>query len=277
MAANYTYIDTAAMAWQQEPTIKGMKSKRLHVDAATGASTMIRFVPPGFGLPAGGLFRHYHTSVIERTFYLAGDFPHWEFDDPADKVGDLVMFRRGVFMDRPPNTVHGLLNEPRSQAGAMTISWATGNGVGVDDPRYAEETVHLEENDTRRHNVAFTAPRIFAADSIPWQRHQALAAWKHKPLAAARGSAPKCSLVFVPADWSAPRPGTILSYSDERRWVFVVNGDLAITVYDGANSHRFKLKEGGYLEWYSPTTIGFSTEPVSEIGATVLCVGHALA
>jgi hypothetical protein len=271
----YRHIDTTAMPWAPEPTIKGMKSKLLHRDPASGATTIIRHVPPNFGV-GDRPFRHYHTSVVERTFYLAGDFPHWEFDGPKDTEGDLIVFRRGIFMDRPPNTVHGLFPSPRSEIGGMAISWNTGGGVGVDDPNYHIESVDLPFQNPGRHNVAFTSPRIFHHDTLPWQRHASEPAWKWKPLGPRRGAAPEVGLVHVAADWRPPAPRH-LPPSAERRWLFVVAGDLALTIATGGKTAALALREQHYLEWRAPAGLGFAAAPASEIGATVLCVGHVLA
>ncbi|MBM3502987.1 MAG: hypothetical protein FJX65_03850 [Alphaproteobacteria bacterium] len=271
----FRHLDTTTMPWAPEPTIKGMKSKVLFRDPESGAVTIIRSVPPGYGV-GDQPFRHYHTSVVERSFYLAGDFPHWEFDGPEDKTGDLIMFRRGLFMDRPPNTIHGLFPHPKSEIGGMAISWNTGGGVGVDDPNYEVESIDVPFENPGRFNVAFTSPRIFMHDTLPWNPHPRVKGWKIKPLAPRRGVAPEVALVHVTADWQPARSGAVVEPTDERRWMFVVSGGLDVVVSQGARQDAIALKEHGYLEWRAPAVIGFAAGAVSDIGATVLCVGHVL-
>ena len=115
----FTLIDTNAVPWEDNPGIPGFKRQLLTHDEATSAQIRVDYVPPGI-VPAGLQLphRHYHNSVTERAYTLFGDFPHWEFSGVRDDEGELIMFRRHLFMDRPPKSIHGLMPEPISATGA---------------------------------------------------------------------------------------------------------------------------------------------------------------
>lgn len=275
--ANFTYVDTDAMEWKPDPGIPGFLAKFLYVDEESGAFTNIHYVPPGWGeeILHGKPYRHYHASVYERSFCLFGDFPHWEFSEPADTDGELVVFRGGVFMDRPPMTIHGLLPEPASVTGATTLSWNTGGGTSVEDPAAKDETFVIPFDDYHGINLEFTSPRIFQTAEVPWRPHPAVADWKIKPLCDAAGAAPACALVAIPPDWRATAAREIDAVG-ERRWLFVVSGDLSVQVKEGQRAEEVSLHARCYLAWQDPARVDLSAPTTSQGGAVVLCVGHTL-
>ncbi|MSO64741.1 MAG: hypothetical protein EXQ85_02875 [Alphaproteobacteria bacterium] len=274
----FRHVDTEAMAWEPEPTIRGMFSKTLHIDPASGAATHLMFIPPDYGANSPRRpTRHFHRTVVERALCLGGDYPHWEFGAPADTTGQLVVFRKGTFMDRPPLSLHGLHAEPRPEIGATMLSWASGGGVGLDDPKARDETQSVPFAGYHGINQTFVAPRIFGVDSLAWVPHSRVTGWRWKALAPKNGAAPACALVHVPADW---RPSPSLAPPAavaERCWMFALSGDVGVQVRAQGRTTDVRLIEGGYLEWQGPATLGFSEQPVSDCGAVLLCVGHPLA
>lgn len=274
---NFTHIDTDVMEWEPDPGIPGFLSKPLHTDSETGAFTNIHFVPPGWGeeVVHGKPYRHYHSTVYERSFCLFGDFPHWEFETPEDKDGELIVFRGGIFMDRPPMTIHGLMPEPKSVGGATTLSWNTGAGVSVQDPKAKEETFVVPFEDTHGINLEFTSPHIFQTADVDWQDHPTIGGWKIKPLCARAGGAGEAALVSIPPDWRPDGEHAVIG-DDVLTWLFVVSGDVTVQVGDGGTKD-LALKIRNYLNWRSPASLSLSSEGVTQGGAVVLCVGHNLA
>lgn len=271
MTGLVSVLDTTTMPWAPEPAIRGMLVKKLHVDAATGATVQIHFAPPDYGIHV--MFRrpnrHYHRTAYERSLCLYGDFPHWEWRNGADMEGELITFRRGTFMDRPPLTLHGLKAEPRSTVGAQLLEWSTGGGTGLDDPAAKQETFDIAFDDSARGiNLPFTSPRIFAVDTLPWQPRRP--GWKWKPLAGTAPGAPACALLNIAAD--TPGGGAALAGGDPFAWFFVYAGDLTLSI-DGAPVH---LREGGFVRWQAGARITLAKGALSETGATLLCVGTQL-
>ncbi len=271
MTGLVSVLDTAAMPWAPEPAIRGMLVKKLHVDEATGGTVQIHFAPPDYGIHV--MFRrpnrHYHRTAWERSLCLYGDFPHWEWRDGADLEGEMIVFRRGTFMDRPPLTLHGLKAEPRSTVGAQLLEWSTGGGTGLDDPAAKQETFDVPFDDSARGiNLPFTSPRIFPADTLPWQA--ARPGWKWKPLADDAPRAPACGFLHVAADTAGA--GEILTTRGPFAWFFVFAGDLRLQV-DGRPLH---LREGGFVRWEAPADLRLAQGLLSDTGATLLCVGTQL-
>jgi hypothetical protein len=269
-----THLDTEAMPWEPEPDIPGFLAKNFHVDPDTGGFIQVHFVPPDWGADIfdGQPHRHYHATVYERALCLSGDFPHWEFADAADDAGTLKTFHRGVFMDRPPLTLHGLFPEPRSQVGSVLLAWNTGGGTFVGHPRAKQETIDVPFGQPGPGNVAFTSPRIFPVDDLPWRDHPVRPGWRAKQLTREQGPALATTLVAVPPGWTADADASFAS-DTTHRWLFVVHGDVALR----ADGQPVALRAEHYLDWQDGGAVGFAKgDVVSEGGATVLCVGHAL-
>ena len=279
---NYRCHDTDQLDWEQDPTIRDFNRKLLYLDAETGADTLLRYFPPGarYTGHGGGRHRHYHLTVRQRAFALYGDFPHCEFKDPLDIEGNNIVFRRGYFMDRPPRSIHGTQPEPLSQSGAVILQWNTGGGVGLDDPKAEVETVSVPfEGDLQSMGKNFPEGRVFDTSNLAWQPHPTVPGWKRKVLATPEQDDEAVSLLFVPPEW---RPGDLPARgapSGDRSWLFVLSGDLPLWVYDTPEAtpgECVSLREGTYLEWSQPAVVGFEAGPGSEIGCTLLCVGHEL-
>ncbi|MBT4740748.1 MAG: hypothetical protein HN793_08615 [Rhodospirillaceae bacterium] len=275
----FRHVRTEEVEWVDDPDIPGFKQKILSRDEETGAVTRLWFVPPNWGEDVfdGKPDRHYHKSVVERGFQLYGDFPHWEFNSVEDFDGDLYIFKRGLFMDRPPGSLHGLRPEPRSQAGAVILYWNTGRGASIKEEAFAEETVNVAfDKDVKVEINAFPACNLTQTETVDWQVHPDVPGWKIKPLAEEGYGADTVDLVFIPSDW---RPGDGLRSDDgatqpkaKRRWLYVVTGDLAVCL-EGEN---LKLRQDDYLGWTSPANLSFADGSVSDTGCIAICSGNRL-
>ena len=275
--ANFHHYPTNQMPWTADPGIPGFLVKRMFTNPDTGQFTEIHFVPPGWGeeVIGGKPYRHYHRSVYERALCLHGDFPHWEFSSPADTKGELKALSSGIFMDRPPMTIHGLFPQPKSVAGAATLAWNTGGGTSVEDPRASDETIEVPFENFHGINLPFTSPRFTHLSDLPWQPHPQVAGWKQKILGDRNTLAPEAVLVSIPPDWKAAATHGVAG-ATERRWIFLMSGDLSVTMQDGAKTTRIPLREHDYLDWLAPASLTLDATPTTEGGAVVLCVAHNL-
>ena len=204
------------MPWEDNPWIPGFKRRLLVHDDSKGSEIRIDYVPPGcipdvLELP----HRHYHNTVTERAYTLYGDFPHWEFSEAEDLEGDMIVFRRHLFMDRPPKTIHGLMPEPLSETGCVLLYWNTGPGTGVAEPEAPVESVDIPFDDVAESDFPeFGDARLFDTGEVAWQPHSIVPGWKVKPLADAHENSGAVSLVHIPADWTVPSDG--LAVADAR-------------------------------------------------------------
>lgn len=276
--AAFTFIDTNAVPWEDNPGIPGFKRRLLVFDDATRSEIRMDYVPPGaiprvIELP----HRHYHRTVSERAYALAGDFPHWEFSSTGDHVGEMIVFRRHVFMDRPPKTIHGLMPEPLSETGCVLLYWNTGPGTGVAEPEAPVESVDIPFDDVAESDFPeFGDARLFDTGEVAWQPHAVVPGWKVKPLADAHENSGAVSLVHIPADWTAPSDGLAVSGDDPAPWLFVISGDLGVQVDENGARRDIGLQEGAFLMWRTGASLSVPPESASDGGCTVLCVGHDL-
>lgn len=138
-----TILDTRAMPWEQHPAFTSARIKVLERDPSGVPSVMIGWLPADLQVAPN---RHYHRTVLERGFVLEGLWPHREYEDLADDVGEAVAFVKGFFYERQPGSVHGL--DPRPQGpgiGMVILEWRTGPG-NYPEPGAEDETVRLALN-----------------------------------------------------------------------------------------------------------------------------------
>jgi len=272
---NIFHISTYDMPWSDDPDIPGFKQKVLSEDKNTGAVVRQWFVPPGWGDEAlnGKPDRHYHKTVIERGFHLYGDFPHWEFNSVDDFKGDLSIFKPGLFMDRPPGSLHGLLPEPKSQAGTVNLSWDTGRGTRIREPEFADETITVPfDRDAEVDVDGFTTCRFLETRLMPWEKHPKVEDWKIKYLSTGDEGGDSVCLVFIPYNWSFSNTPEKIAISSQKPWFYVLSGDLIIS----SESNDFKLMSDDYFGWERNAPVKFSSHLLSETGCVALCSGHLM-
>ena len=274
----FTLIDTNAVPWEDNPGIPGFKRRLLAFDDAKRAEIRMDYVPPGtipdvLQLP----HRHYHKSVTERAYTLFGDFPHWEFSGVEDQEGELIMFRRHLFMDRPPKSIHGLMPEPLSETGSVLLYWNTGPGTGVAEPEAAQETVTIPFDGSADNGRAdFADCRLLDSGELAWQKHPFVAGWKSKPLAEAVERSGAVWLVHIPADWTASGEPLEVIGHETPPWLFVVSGEVSLHVAENGARHDLELREGAFLLWRAGAALGVPRKSATDGGCVVLCVGHDL-
>lgn len=277
-AASFTCIDTNAVPWEGNPGIPGFKRRLLVFDDATQSEIRMDYVPPGaiprvIELP----HRHYHRTVTERAYALAGDFPHWEFSSTRDHEGEMIVFRRHLFMDRPPKSIHGLMPEPLSETGCVLLYWNTGPGTGVAEPEAPRESVELAFDDSAdADRTDFSDARLFDTVEVAWQQHASARRWKWKPLAEAVENSGAVSLVHVPADWSGSSEPVKAPAKGPSPWLFVMAGDLRVQLAESGPGRDMALREGAFLNWRAGAALSVPSESASDGGCTVLCIGHDL-
>ncbi len=277
-SSSHIFHKTQEMDWQDDPGIPGFKEKMLFEDKEQKSAVRLWYVPPGFGedVHHGRPHRHYHKSVIERSYTLYGDFPHWEFSSVDDLEGELVIFRPGLVMDRPTGSLHGLLPEPTSLTGAVLIYWNSGPGTSILEPTYDAESIDVPFEPSAKVELnRFNPARLFMADDVPWQIHPSVPGWKYKPLADASHGSAAVSLVHVPTDWVPEKIELVENGADDASWLFVIHGDLRFVLDDAAGgaTEELQLTEGCFLRWQKPWKPYFDQKAASDIGCVTLCVG----
>ena len=259
----------------EDPGIPGFKEKVLRFDDADESVVRLWYLPPGWG---EGVFngesdRHYHNTVVERGFHLFGDFPHWEFSSVEDFEGELVILQKGLFMNRPIQSLHGIRPQPVSETGSMILYWNTGPGASILDPKYDAETVKVPFDATADIPIKeFTTCQFTQTDDLPWQPHPEIAGWKIRPLAEPMGDGGRVAMVHIPTDWQPPAE-LVLEGQADREWLFVLSGDLQVEVTEGDAAGIQQLGEWGYLDWQQPASLFFRARIASDAGCVALYCG----
>jgi hypothetical protein len=271
----FSHFSSDDMVWEDDPGIPGFKQKVFFFDENTKEVVRLWFIPPDWGADIfdGQPDRHYHRSVVERGYQLYGDFPHWEFNTVDDFEGDLYVFQRGLFMNRPPGSLHGLLPEPRSKAGAVILYWNNGGGTSILEDGFKEETVNVPfEKDFYVELNSFKPCSLENTEYLEWQHHPDVIGLKQKHLADPDYGADSVDMVYIPSDWFPSFNKSIRSSSDNP-WLYVLNGEVSICI-DGSN---LTLKQDQFFRWQpSNAEVFLSRDTLSPTGCTLLCSGHTL-
>ena len=275
----FRHLTTKEIPWSDDPGIPGFSEKVLRFDDADESVVRLWYLPPGWGQDVfnGEPDRHYHNSVVERSFHLFGDFPHWEFSSVDDFDGDLVILRKGLFMNRPVQSLHGILPEPVSQTGSMILYWSTGPGVSILDPKFDSETVKVPfDADAEVPIGEFTTCQFTDTDELAWQPHPRIDGWKIRPLAEPMGGGGRVAMVHIPTDWQ-PSSELVLEGQQNREWLFVLTGDLQADIAGEAGAGTQRLGEWDYLDWQRPASLVFPQRPASDAGCVALYAGEGAA
>jgi len=278
--ATWFTLDTATMPLEEVPGNPGMGRRTLLEVSDSPGFARIVYGPAGFSsnvqsLLEHGVHRHYHRSVTERHYILAGDYPIWHWID-ATREGALTRLRRHHYLENPPHTLHGIVPGSVPETGYGIVQWTDGFGTELFEPGADTETITVAP-DTPVTPAELRQPICFHAEDRPWTAHASIEGWKVRELGAETPTCPAARLVNVPPDLplssaAAPPPVTASRW----QWLLLISGDLNVDVRAGADEKSLTLKEGGFLAWRQGAAIAIDPSGPSAGGAVVLCVGHDL-
>lgn len=244
--------DTRELPWTQfEGFPEGMVRKVLarfqDGPDAGEPEAFIFYMPAGFVLPDLP-YRHYHSTVEELSYTIAGELPHWEYRDRDEQYGVLSKRRTGSAMHRLGGSVHGLEPGPVSQVGYTSLMVRSGTGNWIHDARAAEETVHLdfepgwsadrmlpEQQVTYGSGVILDWPdlKLWHTDFMDWQPAETMPGALWKPLARDPQGRVKMAVVFLPPAYEL-RPHR--HYHTYSQMTFTLSGQLPQCDWESATS-----------------------------------------
>jgi len=294
MSATHTatrVMDTRAIPWELFPGLADSYMKPLVKDAAGEPMVMLRGMPAGKDVHAAlpsMPYRHYHNSVYEHAFYLAGELPHWDYPSAEDGVGTMVLFQQGYYLDGAPGPggLHGIEAGPTSPVGGVAITWRNGVGNYNLEPTFHEESIEVgypadkasvalvpaKPADDGSGIVYRSASRtIIDTRAMSWQPHPEFADSRVKVLATDEDGYPMTMLVWLARGTSeALRTRPDRAGESLRENIYVIAGELPHP--DGTGGLRM-LPEGTFID--RPMVPAGSLEdaaasPSTPIGATVL-------
>lgn len=281
--------DTRAMGWSTFPGLGSAKVKVLQQDEQGNAMAFLVWMPPGdLGVPLP--HRHYHATVHEYAYTVSGDLPHWEYADPSQDVGDLVLFRECYYMDRRPGSIHGLEEGLASSAGSVILFWRDGVGNWLDEPEAATETIDvaygqkpppLTSAEKARKpafgsGVVLERPDLSILDTreMTWEDHDGIAGTKIKVLSRHDDGEATVSLLLLPP---GDLPRVDLPHRHFHRTVhecgYVLEGEVLIWEYADAEQQEGELvvARPGYFMNRPPGSLhGIEAGASSPTGAVIL-------
>jgi hypothetical protein len=275
----FTFADTTTMPFDELPTNPGLKFQLLWKDPPTGSTVQMSYGPPGFSstiveMLSHGPHRHYHRNVNERHYILGGDYPIWHWPNDRDE-GTMTILRRHTFLENPAKTLHGLRPETTPEIATQLLVWNNGSGTGIFEKNAEKETVEVPLDGPSRSDVEWASPRILSTKDLIWRQHPSIEGWKIKDVAGAEQDCPPVVLVSIPPGATA-RAAPDLRGAD-RRWFFVLSGDLSLIVETSDGTSQRSLQEGHFLAWLDDTRLTYPAGAMSDGGCVSLCVGHDLA
>lgn len=261
-------LDTEKMAWEATAI---WKRKVLAWDFETNAHLLLLYVPPGWD---GGA-NHYHLWH-EWAYVLAGDLTNNEYMTPEQRVGALMQFREGHFLDRPAYSLHG--SEPgrlSSQIGGFLIIQEEGMrsvSVAPGTPFASDEYKSVK---------AWAMPRIVdTIGNMLWEDDPTVKGLKVKPLADDPGRGFRAMLRWMPPGWSAATdPGFAAPhyYKQARQFNFVLVGDMRLQPYrtPERKAQEIALKKYFLFDRRPNAVCGLADGKVTEEGCIWIEVTYA--
>ena len=276
----FRHVDTTTMPFEESPANPGAKYQVLWQDKATGSTVQMIYGPPGFSpkvveVLSHGPHRHYHKSVNERHYVLGGDYPVWHWSNERDE-GKLSILRRHTYLENPHKTLHGIRPETTPEIATQMLVWNNGSGTNIFDKDAEKETIEVPFDAPSASDVEWASPRLLSTMDLAWQRHPRVDGWKIKDVAPCAKDSPPVVLVSIPPDSRAGSEALDIQGAD-RRWLFVLSGDLSLIIRapDGASQHS--LQECHFLSWPDGTSVAYPAGSITSGGCLSLCVGHDLA
>ena len=275
----FRHLDTNTMASDEPPGSPGTRQLVVWRDDATGATVAINHGPAGFSqklreLLDQGEHRHYHDTVNERHYILGGDYRIWHYAN-LDAEPTQTILRRHTYLENPPRTLHGSRPHSRPDFATALLVWNTGGGTGIFDPSSRDETPHVPFGKPWPRVNQWSKPIIHHTQEMAWAAHPTQTGWKTKVLSGAVERQAPATVVSLPTDAAvtgAPKiPGGHL------RWLYLLSGDLSVTMTAGGKTESIGLKEGHFLHWDKDAVLSYGPNAASDGGCVAICVGHDLA
>lgn len=279
MSADHVLIDTNEMPVEEDARNPGKKTQMLLSRDLTGGGVVrLSYWPPGFTegirkLIAHGGHRHYHRTVNERHYVLAGDWTSLYWPDPRGPAVRTRLYRHH-YLENPPMVLHGISRDAAPVVGTKFLVWTSGAGTDIYEPEAKTESIDVEFEGEAPANVN-GSPILFNAETVSWVPHPRQPQFLVKELSATRDGIPGVTLVNIP-------PGSRARISESspdgpvRRWLYVISGDLTLDIQSKNGTTPAAMKEGGFLAWMSRASVRSADREVSSGGCVALCIGHVL-
>ena len=262
-------LDTEPMSWEHRQT---RDAKVLFESQDKKSRLSIVHIPP-----RDTESRSRYRTSHEWMFGLAGDLVECEYSTAEQRVGALVRYREGCFVDRPPYSLHGFEEDRHmeSQMGATLLVMDEG-GRTVSPipgrPGYSEEYKQVKE---------WGRPRVIdTIEKMPWEPDPSVPGRQAKHLADDQSAGFRAVLWWLPAGWTSSRSPSLARpsyYKQAYQFLFALAGDLNIQAHRAPTEkgEKHTLLKGFFLERPPMSIFGLADGVVSERGCVWLEVTYA--
>jgi hypothetical protein len=245
-----------------------------------GGKLDIIHIPPG----AEGAMVHYH-EFHEWAYSIAGDFSNNESTAPDQVFGPLQRYREGVFLSRPPYSLHGGERGRQkfmaSQVGAVILIMKEGGAtysVDPDDRSGGPTSLGIPFNSDFETIQHWATPRIIdTLEKMPWQPVESCAGLNVKYLMEDPLHGFRATMWFLEAGAETPQSARPYYYQQAHQFVFLIAGDLKIQTYaqPGEPVEPFTLSQHFLVDRQPTSIFGLAGDGATQGGAVWLEVTYA--
>ena len=270
-------VDVKTLEWDDRFRMgKHRRSKgKLLYSNADGATLIYLDIVPGWDAYLKDW--HYH-DFHEWGYVLEGNFIHYEFVSPVQKLGSMVRMRTGTWMDRPAYSIHGnrsdVMARQKIPSSSVHLAFASGG-----------ETISLDP-ESRRYNDSWKQVKHwtnahFQHSAIPeemeWEADKELPGVSVKWLSDDWQGGFRSVLRYAPPGWSHPQAPQRSYFKKAQRFYYILFGDLKVGTAAGPNdaSQTILVKKDHFIDRPPLSIWAWQEGPLTENGVMWLEVTYA--
>jgi hypothetical protein len=233
----------------------GWKFKNIHTIEATGGGAELVFIPPEWSTTSS---RHYDKES-GWYYFLEGQSAVIYYKNPQDAVGTVHHNRPGTLFYGVEGAIHHFDQRTVASEGCILLSWH--------DKRPSIQPVPFDSNQTTLDGKPWPYPKIINTPEMPWEKSPEN--YLVRRLYDVGGA--NLEMRYYPPGWKSSGPR---QYADFDRWIYVLDGFLGLTVYEGTkdvNGKAMRAWKGQVVEVPANSIFGGgNTMEAQDIGAWVL-------
>ena len=263
-------IDTDRMEWEESSR---WKRKSLFADPTSKSHLFMLTVDPGWhGIPS-----HYH-EFHEWVYTLSGDMTNNEFFTPSQTRSTLNLFREGVWLDRPPYSLHGIHStDIISELGCTMMI----QEEGVVTYRVSKTEGPYPFRPNPKEVKVWAMPRIVdTVRDMDWEDHTSVEGLAVKPLADDPGRGFRANMFWLKPGWTS-ESGADFARPYYRtighEFNYVLSGEMTLQAFaqPGTPAERVDVGRNTFFDRGPMCIAGLPEGLVAERGCVWLQVTYA--
>ena len=270
-------VDVNTVDWDERFSMgkhRRSKGKLLYTNEDGATLLYINFVP---GWDAYLTDWHYH-DFHEWGYVLDGNFIHYEFVSPAQKLGSMVRMRKGTWMSRPAYSIHGnrseVMTRQKITPASVHLAFASGGETISLDPesrRYSDSWKDVKHW-TNAHFQHSAIP-----EEMEWETDKELPGVSVKWLSDDWQGGFRSVLRYAPPGWSHPQAPQRDYFNNAQRFYYILYGDLKVGTAAGPDDdgQHVTVRKDYFIDQPPKSIWGWPEGPLTENGVMWLEVTYA--